>query len=155
MGLVALQNALKEPYQANAIFLTQRASNALLLGIEDGQGRPIFNMGYDKNSGLEPTILGKPVVFAADMPSVATNAVAMAYGDFRKAYQIVDRKGITVLRDPFTNKPFVRFYTTKRVGGAVVDYEAITPLAINSLVITPRVSSPQGDKRFAELPETH
>lgn len=123
-GLIALQNALKEPYQANAAFLVQRASNAVLLGIADGQGRPIFNMGYDKNSGLEPTILGKRVYFAADMPAVATNAAAMAYGDFRKAYQIVDRKGITVLRDPFTNKPFVRFYTTKRVGGAVVNFEA-------------------------------
>ncbi len=81
-------------------------------------------MGYDKNAGLEATILGKPVIFAADMPTAATNAVAMAYGDFKKAYQIVDRTGITVLRDPFTNKPFVRFYTTKRVGGAVVNYEA-------------------------------
>ena len=132
LGLVALQNSLKEPYQANAVFLTQRASNALLLGIVDGQGRPIFNMDYTRNSGLEGTIFGKPVIFAADMPTVATNALAMAYGDFKKAYQIVDRRGITVLRDPFTNKPFVRFYTTKRVGGACVNLEAYSLLQIHS-----------------------
>ena len=131
-GLIALQNSLKEPYQNNAVFLTQRASNALLLGIVDGQGRPIFNMDYTKNAGLESTIFGKPVVFAADMPAVATNAVAMAYGDFKQAYQIVDRTGISVLRDPFTNKPFVRFYTTKRVGGAVVNYEAVSLLQIHA-----------------------
>ena len=123
-GLIALQNSLKENYQANASFLIQRASNALLLGIMDGQERPIFNMDYTRNAGLEATILGRPVYFAADMPAVATNAAAMAYGDFKQAYQIVDRKGITVLRDPYTNKPFIRFYTTKRVGGAAVNFEA-------------------------------
>jgi HK97 family phage major capsid protein len=132
LGLIALMNSLKEPYQNNAVFLTQRGSMAALLGLVDGQQRPIFNMMYDKNAGLENSILGKPVVFAADMPSVATNAVAMAYGDFKKAYQIVDRKGISVLRDPFTNKPFVRFYTTKRVGGAVVNYEAYALLQIHT-----------------------
>ena len=131
-GLVALQNSLKEEYQKNAVFLTQRASNALLLGIVDGQNRPILNMDYTRNSGLEGTIFGRPVYFAADMPAVATNALAMAYGDFKKAYQIVDRKGITVLRDPFTNKPFVRFYTTKRVGGAAVNLEAYSLLQIHA-----------------------
>ena len=131
-GLIALQNALKEPYQNNATFLTQRSSMALLLGIVDGQGRPIFNMMYDKNGGLENTILGRPVVFAADMPAAATNAVAMAYGDFKKAYQIVDRTGVRVLRDPYTNKPFIRFYTTKRVGGGMVNFEAIALLQIHS-----------------------
>lgn len=130
LGLVALQNSLKEQYQNNAVFLMQRGSMAPMLGIVDGQGRPIFNMMYDKNAGLENSILGKPVIFAADMPSVATNAVAVAYGDFKKAYQIVDRKGISVLRDPFTNKPFVLFYTTKRVGGAMVNFEAISLLKI-------------------------
>ena len=131
-GLVALQNALKEEYQRNAVFLIQRASNALLLGISDGQSRPIFNMNYDKNAGLEASIMGRPVYFAADMPTVAANAAAMAYGDFKQAYQIVDRTGITVLRDPYTNKPFIRFYTTKRVGGAVVNQEAYALGVIHS-----------------------
>ncbi len=131
-GLVTMQNSLKEPYQANATFLLQRASNAAMLLIEDGQGRPIFNMAYDKNAGMEPTIFGRPVRYASDMPAIATNAVAVLYGDFRKGYQIVDRTGVRVLRDPYTNKPFIRFYTTKRVGGAVVNSEAIKSLTVHS-----------------------
>ena len=95
-----------------------------IMTIVDGQGRPIFNMSYDKNAGLQPTVLGKPVYFAADMPSVAANALAAIYGDIRSAYQVVDRAGIRVLRDPYSNKPYVVFYTTKRVGGAVVNFEA-------------------------------
>ena len=123
-GLVDLQNALKEPYHANARFLMRRASNASIMKIKDGEGRPIFNMNYDKVAGLEPTIMGKPVMFAADVAAIASAALAAAYGDFRRAYQVVDRIGIRVLRDPFTDKPNVGFYTTKRVGGAVVNFEA-------------------------------
>ncbi|WP_020474228.1 phage major capsid protein [Zavarzinella formosa] len=124
-GLVNLQNALKEEYQSNASFLIRRASNSYLMLIKDGEGRPIFNMSFDKNVGLQPTLMGQPVYFAADVAAVASNALAMAYGDFRRAYQIVDRSGIRVLRDPYTSKPNVLFYTTKRVGGAVVNFEAI------------------------------
>lgn len=123
-GLVNLQNSLKEPYQANANFLIQRASNYSIMTLVDGQSRPIFNLAYDKNAGLEPTILGKPVRFAADMPAVAANALAAIYGDIKAAYQIVDRTGIRVLRDPYSEKPFIQFYTTRRVGGAVVNFEA-------------------------------
>lgn len=123
-GLIDLQNSLKEPYQANAVFLIQRATNASLLKLVDGESRPIFNMVYDKNAGLQPTILGKSVYFAADMPSVGAGALAAAYGDFRAAYQIVDRAGIRVLRDPYTDKPNVAFYTTKRVGAGAVNFEA-------------------------------
>jgi len=124
-GMVDLQNALKEPYQANASFLYKRATNAALLKIKDGEGRPIFNMTYDKNAGLRPTLMGQTAYFANDMPAIAANALSMAYGDIKAAYQIVDRIGIRVLRDPYTSKPFVIFYTTKRVGGAVVNHEAI------------------------------
>jgi HK97 family phage major capsid protein len=124
-GLVDLQNALKEPYQPNAVFLIRRASNAHLLKIKDGEGRPIFNMSYDKNAGLQPTIMGKSVYFASDMPAVTGSALAMAYGDIREAYQIVDRRGISVLRDPYSSKPYVEFYTTKRVGGGVKNFEAV------------------------------
>lgn len=123
-GLVNVQNALKEPYQANATWLYRRASNANIMQIKDGQGRPIFNMSYDKNVGLEPSLLGQPVRFAADVAAIAANALAAAYGDFKQAYQIVDRMGIRVLRDPYTSKPNVGFYTTKRTGGGVVNFEA-------------------------------
>jgi HK97 family phage major capsid protein len=124
-GVVNLQNALKEEYQSNAVFITKRASNALLMQILDGEGRPIFNMMYDKNVGLRPTIMGKEVYFGNDMPTVESAALSLAYGDFKRAYQIVDRKGVTVLRDPFSDKPYVSFYTTKRVGGGVINFEAI------------------------------
>jgi HK97 family phage major capsid protein len=129
-GLVDLQNSLKEGYQSNAVFLLQRSTNRYLMKIKDGEGTPIFNMTFDKNVGLEPMLMNRPFYFAADMPSVQLNALALAYGDIRAAYQIVDRTGIRVLRDPYTDKPNVAFYTTKRVGGGVVNFEAIKLLKI-------------------------
>ena len=78
-----------------------------------------------KPTTLARSILGAPLYFATDMPTVATNALAAAYGDFKRAYQIVDRTGIRILRDPYTAKPYVLFYTTKRVGGGVQNFEAI------------------------------
>ena len=69
--------------------------------------------------------MGVPVYMAADMPVAAANSLSVAVGDFKSAYQIVDRRGIRILRDPFTEKPFVKFYATTRVGGDVVNFEAI------------------------------
>jgi HK97 family phage major capsid protein len=66
-----------------------------------------------------------PVVEAEDMPDIAANSLALAFGDFRRGYLVVDRTGIRVLRDPYSAKPYVLFYTTKRVGGGVQDYAAI------------------------------
>lgn len=129
-GLVDVQNALKEPYQRNARWLYRRATNAYMMKIKDGEGRPIFNMDYSKNAGLEPTLLGQPVSFAADVAAVAASALAAAYGDFKQAYLIVDRIGLRILRDPYTNKPYVQFYMTKRVGGQVVNFEAYKILKI-------------------------
>ena len=71
-----------------------------------------------------------PVVTASDMPAAAASSLSVAVGDFATGYQIVDRIGIRILRDPFTDKPFVKFYTTKRVGGDVVNYEAIKLLKL-------------------------
>ena len=129
-GLVNLQSALKEEYQGNASWLVNRLGFGNLLLLKDGNGTPIFNMQYDMRIGLQRSILGAPLYFATDMPTVATNALAAAYGDFKAAYQIVDRTGIRILRDPFTDKPFVKFYTTKRVGGAVTNYEAVKIMKI-------------------------
>ncbi len=131
-GLVNLQASLKEDYQGNATFMIQRASIANLLTITDGMGRPIFNLTFDKNSGIAQGIMGRPLVFGNDVPAVATNALAMIYGDFRRAYQIVDRMGVRVLRDPYSSKPNILFYTTKRTGGAVVNFEAIKIAQIHS-----------------------
>lgn len=124
-GFMDLQNALKEDYQRNACFLFRRTSNAAIMKLKDGAGHSIFNMYFDKNVGLQPTLMGSPAYFAADMPAVATNALAVAYGDFKAGYQIVDRMGLRILRDPYSDKPYVGFYTTKRVGGGVKNFEAI------------------------------
>ena len=67
------------------------------------------------------------------MPAPATDALSIAYGDFREGYMIVDRIGIRVLRDPYTNKPFVHFYTTKRTGGAVTNFDCIKILKLNTV----------------------
>jgi HK97 family phage major capsid protein len=66
-----------------------------------------------------------PVVEAEDMPAIAANSFSLAFGDFRRGYVVVDRMGIRILRDPYSAKPYVLFYTTKRVGGGVQDFEAI------------------------------
>jgi HK97 family phage major capsid protein len=66
-----------------------------------------------------------PVIEAEDMPDVAASSLSIAFGDFRRGYLVVDRAGVSVLRDPFTAKPYVLFYTTKRVGGGVQDFDAI------------------------------
>ena len=76
-------------------------------------------------AGQPDTLLGYPVVEAEDMPDVAANALAIAFGNFRAGYLIAERAETQILRDPFTNKPFVHFYATKRVGGQVMNSEAI------------------------------
>lgn len=63
--------------------------------------------------------------FSEDMPAIAANSLSLAFGDFGETYTIVDRTGIRLLRDPYTDKPNVKFYTTKRVGGDVVNFDAI------------------------------
>ena len=124
-GLADLQNSLKEEYQSGAVFLGRRATFGALLKLVDLEGRPIFNTMFDKNTGLSTAVMGKPFTFADDMPAVNTDALALAYGNFREGYTIVDRAGVRILRDPFTKKGFVKFYATKRVGGGVVNFEAI------------------------------
>ena len=74
---------------------------------------------------LPPTLLGYPVTECEEMPDIAAGSMALAFGDFERGYLVVDRAGINVLRDPFTAKPYVLFYTTKRVGGGVQDFNAI------------------------------
>ena len=66
-----------------------------------------------------------PVVEAEDMPDVSADAPAIAFGDFNRGYVVVDRQGVSVLRDPYSAKPYVLFYTTKRVGGGVQDFDAV------------------------------
>jgi HK97 family phage major capsid protein len=75
--------------------------------------------------GQPATLLGYPVIEAEDMPDVAANSLSIAFGDFRAGYLIAERTETVILRDPYSNKPFVNFYATKRIGGCVTNSEAI------------------------------
>lgn len=123
-GLIDLINSLKEPYHANASFLTKRESVAPILKLKDGDNRYIF-MPVGPEGFNNAPLLGYPLRFATDMAAVASAALAMAFGDFRRGYLIVDRLGYSLLRDPYSSKPYVEFYIRRRVGGDVVNYEAI------------------------------
>jgi HK97 family phage major capsid protein len=76
-------------------------------------------------AGTRATLMSFPVVEAEDMPDIAADSYAVAFGDFNRGYLVVDRQGVRVLRDPYSAKPYVLFYTTKRVGGGVQDFDAI------------------------------
>ena len=132
-GLVNLQTALKEEYQGNAAFLVNRLGFGALLLIKDGNNTPIFNMQYDMRVGLQRSILGAPLYFATDMPAVATNALAAAYGDFKRAYQIVDRTGIRVLARP-VHRQAVRQVLHHEAGRrcAVMNFEAYKLLKVST-----------------------
>ena len=101
-----------------------RLSVADTMYLKDGNGAYIWKPGFaDDPAGS--TILGLPVRMSTTMPVVAAGALSVAIADWREAYVIVDSMGVTVQRDPFTAKPFVEFYTRKRVGGDVTNFQAI------------------------------
>jgi HK97 family phage major capsid protein len=127
-ALVTMSMGLKEYYTPNASWLMRRASLVPIMLIKDSQGRYIWQPGLA--AGAPSVLLGATVNQAADMPAIATNALAIAFGDWKQAYTIVDRLGITTLRDPYTAKPFVLFYSRKRVGGDVTNFEAYKVMKI-------------------------
>lgn len=124
-GLISLQDALFEEFQANATFLMKRATRTAVRKLKDANDRYLFSLDGGLNDSVRMSLLGRPIALANDMPAIAVDALAIAYGDFRRAYLVIDRIGIRVLRDPYTAKPFVLFYTTKRVGGAMRHFQAL------------------------------
>ena len=100
-----------------------RSTQAAIRKFKDLEGNYIWQPA--PRPGELPSLLGYPVVEAEDMPTIANDSYAVAFGDFRRGYLIVDRVGLRVLRDPYSSKPYVLFYTTKRVGGGVQDFDAI------------------------------
>lgn len=116
--------AFRPDYLANARWVTKRTVIAAIRKFKtSATSEYIWQPGLQ--AGQPSQILGFPVVIAEDMPALATNSLSMALGDFSRAYQIVDRMGIRTLRDPYTDKPYVKFYSTRRVGGQVVNFEAL------------------------------
>lgn len=121
--LLDLIYAPKAGYRANGRFVMNRKTISAVRKFKDADGDYIWRPAV--SAGGEPTLFGYPVTEAEHMPDVAANALAIAFGDFRRGYIVVDRMGLRVLRDPYTSKPFVLFYTAKRVGGGVQDFDAI------------------------------
>ena len=124
-GLIALQNSLKEAYQPAAVFGMKRATFGAALKLK-GADNYFFSPVLLRDGQATMQLLGKSVVFMDDMPAVGANALAVVYADFGTAYTILDRVGVQVLRDPFTNKGFITYYTTQRVGGDVTSFDAIS-----------------------------
>lgn len=124
--ILDLQDELKEAHEANAIFMTHRRTKTVLRKIKDADGNYMWQQGTI--AGQPSTLFGVPVATNSNFPALSANALALVYGDFKKAFTIIDRIGTRVLRDPYTNKPFVHFYATKRVGSMHVDSEAIKVL---------------------------
>lgn len=122
-GLFDLIYSLKGPYLRNARFMAARLTIRDIRKLKDGEGRYLWEPNFQV--GQPAAILGYPIHQADDMPAVAAASLSIAFGDFMACYTIVDRKGIRTLRDPYTAKPFIKFYTTKRVGGDVVNFEAL------------------------------
>ena len=121
-ALISVSEGLKGGYRQGASWLMNRRTRAKVRQIKDLYGNYVWQPSTE--AGKPATILSYPDVDMEDMPDVAANSYSVAFGNWQRAYVIVDRIGTRILRDPFSSKPSVLFYTTKRVGGAVVMHEA-------------------------------
>lgn len=121
-SLIDLIYAPKSQFRANGRFVMNRRTVSEVRKLKDADGRYLWQPGM---GGDAATVLGYAVTEIEDMPDIGAGNAAIAFGDFRRGYLIVDRVGTRVLRDPYSAKPFVLFYTTKRVGGGVQNFDAI------------------------------
>ncbi len=117
-------------YTQNAKFFMNRSSLGSVRKLKDGQNNYLWQPTFV--AGQPSTLNGYPVVDMPDMPNVEAAALAMAFGDMRETYLVIDRIGVRILRDPYTNKPFVCFYVTKRVGGGVKNPDALKIIKIGA-----------------------
>ncbi|MCU1133241.1 phage major capsid protein [Stenotrophomonas maltophilia] len=127
-GIIDLVYDLPSAFTANARFAMNRKTQGAVRKLKDAQDNYLWQPSLI--AGQPATLAGFPVQDVAATPDVAANAVAALFGDFKQTYTVYDRKGVRVLRDPFTNKPYVQFYTTKRVGGGVHNPEPMRALKI-------------------------
>lgn len=114
---------LKTVYRTRARWVMNRATASFLAKLKDADGRRLWRDSLEE--GQPDRLLGYPVTLFEDMPDVASNSFSIAFGDFTEGYTIADRLGIRLLRDPYTTKGKVKFYSFKRVGGDVVNFDAI------------------------------
>jgi HK97 family phage major capsid protein len=125
--LINLLTALKEYYLPGAEWMMQRGTVGGVMLLKDSQGRYLWQPNLQ--AGKPSMLLGYPLYQAADMDAIGASKLPIAFGNFKMAYMIVDRLGISTLRDPYTAKPFVQFYSRRRVGGDVVNFEAVKLLS--------------------------
>ena len=121
--LIDLVYALRAGYRQNARFVMNRKTQAAIRKFKTATGEYLWQP--PASLGATATLMNFPLVEAEDMPDVAADSYSVAFGDFARGYLIVDRIGIRILRDPYSTKPYVLFYTTKRVGGGIQDFDAI------------------------------
>ena len=128
--LIDLIHALKSGHRQGAVFVMNSATLASVRKLKTTDGAFLWQPGLVE--GQPDRLLGYPVIEAEDMPDVSGGAFPIAFGNFRHGYLIAERSATRVLRDPFTNKPFVHFYATRRIGGKVLDSNAIKLLKIEA-----------------------
>lgn len=121
--LIDIITALKSRYYGQARWMMNRQTLAAIRKLKDSDNNYLWQPGLQ--SGEPNSILGFPYTYNDDFPSAGANAIPIAFGDFREAYIIMDRTGIRLLRDPYSNKPYVNFYMTKRVGNMILNSEAV------------------------------
>jgi len=122
-AIVDLVYALGAQYRANATFVMNSKTAGAVRKIKDADGRFLWSDGLA--AGEPARLMGYPVLIAEDMPDIASGSNAIAFGDFAAGYTVAERPDLRILRDPFSAKPHVLFYATKRVGGDVSDFAAI------------------------------
>ena len=115
--LVELVYAVNAGYRQNGVFVMNRKTQSVIRKFKDTTGG--FLWQPSAVAGGKASLMAFPVIEAEDMPRIAAELLSIAFGDFNRGYLVVDRAGVTVLRDPYSSKPYVLFYTTKRVGGGV------------------------------------
>lgn len=128
LKLIDMVHSLKAAHRQGAVFVMNSKTLATVRKFKAADGSFLWQPGI--MDGQPARLLGYPVIEAEDMPDVAANAYPIAFGNFRNGYLIAERSATTILRDPFTNKPFVNFYATKRLGGQVLDSDAIKLLRV-------------------------
>lgn len=123
-ALIDLQHALKRQYRGNAAWTMNDATLGAIRKFKDGQGLYLWAPS-GLQMGAVGQLLGHPVVTDDFMPDLGSNTYPVAFGDFMRAYYVIDRKGIAVLRDPYTAHPYVKFVARRRVGGGIANFEAV------------------------------
>lgn len=129
-SIIDLVYKLPAIYTPNAKFFTNRNSLGKLRKLKDGQGNYLWQPTFV--AGQPSTVAGYPLIDMPDMPNAVANALSLAFGDMRETYLVIDRIGVRILRDPYTNKPFICFYVTKRVGGGVKNVDSMKVMKIGA-----------------------